>query len=217
MKQGEAPGTNKVQTPNTSQDLHGSVPDQHSLALLVIDVLNDLNFEDGDDLLEPFQAICPPLEKLITSAREARVPVIYINDNFGKWRSDFKTQISNCISGKSKTRLCLQKLLPEADDYYILKPKHSGFYASPLDLVLKSLGSKTLVITGLTAESCVLFTAADAYVRDYEVILAGDCIASFSDQKKNHAFSLMKESFRAKLIDSSALDWNELREANAQD
>ncbi len=194
-------------------DLHGSVPDRNSLALLLIDVINQLNFAGGEDLLNPYRKMSHNLEKLLGRARAAKIPIIYVNDNFGKWRSNLNQHLEACLNEDSITRQSVTKILPSPEDYYILKPKHSAFYASPLDIVLRSLKTKTLILTGLTAESCILFTAADAYVRDYNIILPEDCIASFSRKKKSDSLSLMKESFKARVLKASSLNLRSLSQS----
>lgn len=190
------------------ENLHGNAPDSCKTALLLVDVINDLNFPNGEKLQKPFERMSIALEKLLKKSRDHNVPILYVNDNFGKWRSDFKTQIKNCLSSKSRTAKALQGLLPKASDYYILKAKHSAFYASPLEILLRALGTETLVIAGLTAESCVLFTATDAYLRDYRVVIAEDCVASFSADKKRSALRLMKESLKARVVKASSIKYS---------
>src|SRR5205807_10398850 len=111
--------------PATNEDLHGSAPDKSDIALLLIDVINDMNFEGGEQL--PKHAL-PMAEKIVTlkaAARQREIPTIYVNDNFGKWRSDFKQTLGHCLRADSRGKPVAELLQPDKDDYFVLKPKHS--------------------------------------------------------------------------------------------
>ncbi len=109
------------------------------------------------------------MARLVKRARAARIPVIYANDNFGRWRSNFQDVISHCLNDGVRGEPVARMLLPDADDYFVLKPKHSAFFSTMLDTLLKYLCVRRLILAGLTSESCVLLTAADAHMRDFEV------------------------------------------------
>ena len=126
-----------------NRDLHGNVPDDAELALLLIDVINDLEFEGGDVLLPHALASARNIARLKERANQAGVPVIYVNDNFGKWRSDFKKLISHCPEDNTRGRPIVEILRPEAEDYFVLKPKQSGFFSTSLEILLKHLGAET--------------------------------------------------------------------------
>ena len=115
------------------------------------------------------------LKALKTRARRAGVPIIYANDNFGLWQSSFEVIVDHCL--QSKGREIVRALSPDLSDYFILKPKESAFYATNLELLLKDLGVKRLIIGGIAADVCVLFTAMDAYLREYNLCIPSDCIA----------------------------------------
>src|SRR5213082_2089557 len=151
--------------PAKNEDLHGNVPDKSNVALLLIDVINDLEFESGEGLLLHALPMAEKLSVLKRHAKEADVPVIYVNDNFGKWQSDFKKILDHCLEEGVRGRPFAELLRPEDDDYFVLKPKHSGFFSTTLDILLSYLGVETLVLTGIAGNICVLFTANDAYMR----------------------------------------------------
>lgn len=157
--------------------LHGAAPDESTHALLIVDLISDFRFPDGSKMARAAGRIVNPVAALAQRARRARVPVIYVNDNRGRWRSDRTELIERARSADSLGKHIIGKLAPHPIDYFIFKPKHSGFFATPLAALLEHLGSHTLVMTGLTAEQCILFTAIDAYVRDFELIVPRDCVA----------------------------------------
>jgi len=140
-----------------------------SVALLPIDVINDLDFDQGDDLLAPALPIARRIATLKREAARLKIPTVYVNDNFGQWKSDFRHTVEHCCAANSRGQEISRVLRPEINDYFVLKPKHSGFYATTLDVLLEYLKVDTLIITGIAANFCVLFTANDAYMRDYRL------------------------------------------------
>src|SRR5690242_19887215 len=121
--------------PSDSQNLHGSAPDKSNTVLLVIDVINDFHFNEAGQLLEFAKPMAEKLSSLISRARQARMPVIYVNDNFGRWRSDFRAQVEHCLS-RGRGAEIVAMLQPHEEDYFVLKPMHSGFFATTLDTLL---------------------------------------------------------------------------------
>ena len=138
-------------------------------ALLLIDVINDLAFDGSAALVEQAEAMATTLARLKRRATAAGVPAIYINDNFGQWRSDFRRTVAHCTARSSPGRRVSRRLRPTARDYFVLKPKHSGFFDTTLDTLLEALHTRRLVLTGIAGNICVLFTANDAHMRDYKI------------------------------------------------
>lgn len=194
-----------------SENLHGSAPDESSVALILIDVINDLEFPGGDELLRHAQPMAEKLSALKRKAREAKIPVIYVNDNFGKWRSDFKKLLAHCLDDNTRGKPIVELLKPEDEDYFVLKPKHSGFFSTTLDTLLQYLKVKTLILTGLTADICVLFTANDAYMRDFKLVIPADCVASIDTKENEHALKHMEHVLKADITESIKLNFNDLQ------
>src|SRR5438128_3067305 len=176
-------------------DLHGSAPDKSEIALIIVDVINDLDFPEAKQLARFIPDLGDKIARLKRRAKAARVPVIYVNDNFGRWRSDFRALIEHCRKGKSRS--LIEKLYPEQDDYFVLKPKHSGFFSSTLETLLRYLGARRLIITGIAGNFCVLFTANDAYMRDYELAVPSDFVISNTAKENKEALWLMKRYHKA--------------------
>ena len=134
--------------------------------LLIIDMINEFSFEDADKM---FPAILATRNELRSSsvASDSRTSVIYVNDNFGQWRSDFRKLVARCLEEPCRGKEITKQLHPDEDDYFVLKPKHSAFYATPLELLLSVLETRRLILTGIAGNSCILYTAADAYMRDF--------------------------------------------------
>jgi nicotinamidase-related amidase len=191
--------------PARNDDLHGSAPDKSKFALLLIDVINDLDFPEANQLLRFARPMARKLLRLKQRAKRAGVPVIYVNDNFGRWQSDFRRQVQHCLRGESRGREIVRLLQPEEDDYFVLKPKHSGFFSTTLETLLRYLGSKTLIITGIAGNFCVLFTANDAYMRDYKLIVPSDCTVSNTTKENRDALKLMKNYLKADVKPSAKL------------
>jgi nicotinamidase-related amidase len=192
--------------PQKSEDLHGNAPDQCPVALLLIDMINDLEFPGGENVAKPAIAAAERIAALKEQARARGIPVIYANDNFGKWRSDFREVVKHCLEDGVRGQRLVELLAPGRDDYFVLKPKHSAFFETTLATLLEHLGSRHLILTGITADICVLFTASDAYMRDYDVHVPSDCVASLEDLDTRQALRYMQRVLNADTTPSTELD-----------
>lgn len=197
-------------TPAKNKDLHGSAPERCPVALLMVDVINDLEFEGGDKVLRHALPMAKRLAALAGRARSAGIPVIYANDNFGKWRSDFRMTLEHCLNDGVRGERIPKLLAPEQSDYFVLKPKHSAFFATTLDTLLKYLETETLILAGIATDRCVLFTAGDAHMRDFHLLVPNDCSAAETRRDHQQAIALMKEKFDARIGASPSLDLKHL-------
>ena len=197
--------------PGKQHDLHGSAPDTHHTALLLIDVINDFEFPRGDELFEAALPIAPRIAELKRRAAKVGIPSVYINDNFGRWQSKFDDIVKHCLEDDVRGRPFVEQLVPDERDYFVLKPKHSGFYQTPLEVLLKHLGTERLVLTGVSTNSCVLFTANDAYMRDLQLAVPQDCVAACDAKEHNFAMEQMKSMLKAEVKPSTELNLNHLR------
>ena len=181
--------------PTRNPDLHGSAPDKSETALLIIDIVNDLDFPEANQLMRYAPAMARRIAKLKARTKKAGIPSIYVNDNFGRWRSDLQKLVEH--SRKGKARMIVDLLRPQHDDYFVLKPKHSGFFSSTLETLLRYLGAKKLILTGIAGNYCVLFTANDAYMRDYKLFVPSDCTVSNTKRENDQALALMRNYLKA--------------------
>ncbi|HEX8175960.1 MAG TPA: isochorismatase family cysteine hydrolase [Pyrinomonadaceae bacterium] len=203
--------------PAKNEDLHGNVPDTSQVALLLIDVINDMEFDTGRELLKHAMPMARRLADFKRRAKEAGIAIIYVNDNFGRWQSDFNKILSHCLEDDVCGKPLAEILRPEEDDYFVLKPKHSGFFSTTLDTLLEYLQAKTLILTGLTGDICVLFTANDAYMRDFNLVIPSDCVASSNPEANEHALELMARVLKADTTPSTEIDLEKLKqEATAE-
>ena len=129
--------------PAKNEDLHGNAPDKADVALLLIDVINDLEFPEGDQLLQHALPMAERIAALKRRAKAAGIPAIYVNDNFGRWQSDFNAQVEHCLHDGVRGQPIAELLRPDEDDYFVLKPKHSGFFSTTLDILLDYLQVET--------------------------------------------------------------------------
>jgi nicotinamidase-related amidase len=197
--------------PAKNQDLHGNVPERSEVALLLIDTINDMEFPGGEELFPYAAEVAPHIAALKQRCREVHVPALYVNDNFGRWQSDFNKLVAHVIDDNSRGRPIAEQLRPDPDqDYFVLKPKHSGFFSTILDTLLHYLGAKTLILTGFTADNCVLFTANDAYMRDLNLLIPADCVASLDPAENAHALEHMQRVLKADTRPSTAIDLKRL-------
>jgi nicotinamidase-related amidase len=202
--------------PGKQHDLHGSAPDTHHTALVLIDLINDFDFPRGDELFEQTLPMAPRIAALRKRAAELGIPAVYVNDNFGRWQSDFAQIVRHCLRDGARGKPIVEQLIPGPRDYFVLKPKHSGFYQTPLELLLKHLGAQRLILTGVSTNSCVLFTASDAYMRDMDLIVPEDCVAACNTQEQRFAMDQIKNMLKADTTASSKIDLQKLRPAQAE-
>jgi nicotinamidase-related amidase len=174
-------------------------------ALLLIDVINDLAFEGSHALVAQAEPMAQRLARLKRRATVAGIPTIYINDNFGRWRSDFRQTVAHCTQPTSPGRLVSQRLRPTARDYFVLKPKHSGFFDTTLDTLLQALRTRRVIVTGIAGNICVLFTANDAYMRDLKIYAPADCIVSNTPADNDHALRQIETVLKGRLAASTRL------------
>lgn len=192
--------------PVKDANLHGNAPDESPVVLLIIDTINDLEYEGGDDLLKQALPMAEKIAGLKDRARSLGIPVVYVNDNFGKWRSDFNNLVQHCLEGGVLGQPIAELLKPDSDDYFVLKPKNSGFFSTTLEMLLHHLRARHLILTGMAGNNCVLFTAADAYQRGFELITPSDCIASSDPEDNRQALELMSKVLNANTGVSDDLD-----------
>jgi nicotinamidase-related amidase len=192
--------------PRGSHDLHGSAPDKSKTVLLLIDVVNDFDFAEGEQLLRLALPVAKNIAALKKRAHAAGIPAIYVNDNFGRWQSDFKKIVDHCAAEDARGKQFVELLLPDDDDYFVLKPKNSGFYSTTLDLLLTHLTAKNLILTGIAGNNCVFFTANDAYMRDYKVFVPPDCVVSNTEEENAYALKQMETVLKADTTVSKELD-----------
>ena len=197
--------------PAKNDDLHGNVPENCETALLLIDVINDMEFPGAEGLVEQAVPAARRIAALKKQAKEAGIPSIYVNDNFGRWNSDFRRVVEHCLNDGVRGEPIARLLEPDEDDYFVLKPKHSAFYATTLDTLLKYLGASTVILAGFAGNICILFSANDAYMRDLNVIVPSDCVASNTREENEHALEQMRVVLKADVTPSTELDVAKLR------
>lgn len=194
-----------------NEDLHGNAPDKSNVALILIDMISDFEFIDGEKLFKHALPMAQNLAALRKKAKAANVPVIYVNDNFGKWQSNFYNLLEHASHEKVRGAEIVRLLKPDDDDYFVLKPKHSGFYSTTLAILLEHLQCKTLVLTGVTTDICILFTANDAYMRDFNLFIPSDCVASVDATENQHALKLLERVVKADIRPSDKISFARLK------
>jgi nicotinamidase-related amidase len=179
--------------------------------LILVDVINGMDFSGGRALAKHALPAAKQIVKLKQRAREAGVPTVYANDNYGRWRSDFRATLQHACGTEMPGREIALLLAPEDDDYFVLKPKHSAFFGTTLELLLSYFGCDRLVLAGFAGDSCVRFTAQDAFLRDHHVIVASDGIASEQPRANTAAIAYMREQLDAEIRPSARIDFRALR------
>lgn len=178
-------------------------PSPVPVALLLIDVLTTFQFPDGDAICKGALGIRDALVRLKARARKLNIPVLYVNDNFGDWRSEKEVLMGRCLEAKGAQ--FVRPLLPDSEDYFVLKPMHSAFYMTPLEVLLEHLQVETLILTGLTSNSCITVTAHDANMRGFEIFVPSDCSCARNAQEHTQALAQLEAMAGVKLTRSTSL------------
>jgi len=189
-----------------NRDLHGNVPDHRPVVLMLVDVLNTLEFPGAEALVKMAPKLARNIAALKERCRKAGIPSVYVNDNWKKWRSDASAVIQHCLRPDAPGRALVEPLVPSRADYIVLKPKHSAFYATPLDTLLSYLRTRVVVLVGLTTDACVLTTACEIHTRDLSLVVPSDCVAASDKRSHRIAIELMEKSFGAKTTPSRRLN-----------
>lgn len=173
------------------------------VALIILDMINDFDFPGGEVLEPKARKIAERILSLRSEVEQAGWPVVYVNDNFGEWHSEKSRLVEAAIDAGSEVARLLR---PDPEDYFIIKPKFSGFYSTNLAVLLPKLGVSRLIITGVATDMCVLFTAADAHMRDYALWVPSDLVAAEDESRAQAALAIMEKSMGAEVAPTSDLD-----------
>jgi nicotinamidase-related amidase len=171
--------------------------------LLLIDFINPLDFPGADDLAEAAVEAAQATSVLKAASRKAGIPAIYANDNYGGWQSDFQTLVARCADGQGASAEMARLLRPQSGDLTILKPRHSAFLGSPLDLLLTRMHAREIIITGLATDICVQLTAMDGFLRDYALKVPADCTAAESPVYKKQSIDYMERILKCDVSPSA--------------
>ncbi|MFC6284815.1 MULTISPECIES: cysteine hydrolase family protein [Polaromonas] len=167
--------------------------------LLLVDVINPLNFPGAEDLASPAIEAAKCIRKLKAQLRRQGIPTIYANDNYGVWQSDFKDLIRSCKKSPGPAAKLVTLLPPQRGDLTILKPRHSAFLGTPLDLMLDQMGVKTIILAGFATDSCIQLTAMDGFLRGYQIKVPSDCTAAESAQHKKQSLEHMQRILKCSI------------------
>lgn len=181
-------------------------PERSDIVLLLVDVINDFSFQDADKLLQFAIPAAAKIAELKRRAVTKGIPVVYVNDNFGHWYSGLSAQVEHCRQSNTNSKCVVDLLLPEDNDYFVAKAKHSGFFGSTLEPLLDHLGATTLILAGFATNICILFTANDAYMRNYQLIVPRDCVAANTEELHEQALAHMVDIHKAEIQPSSEVE-----------
>lgn len=177
----------------------------HRYALILIDVINAYDFPGGERLHRSAKPMAARIAALKRRAKAGGMPVIYANDNYGRWRSDFRQVVAECGHEKSRGKELTQLLHPENDDFFVLKPMQSAFLSTPLGQLLETLSIDGVILTGIATDACVMATALDAHMRHYGVVVPTDCTASETPARKLRALKLLEDTIGVDTMASRAI------------
>ena len=169
--------------------------EQQNTALVVVDVLNAYEHEDAEELVQSMAEAVEPIAALIDRAREEGHPVVYVNDNYGHWNSSSQKLLDAALQGRHPE--LVEPLSPPEDASFVIKARHSIFYETPLEYLLRQLEVSRIMLCGQVTEQCILYSALDAYVRHFEVAVPPDAVACIDPELADAALEMMGRNMRA--------------------
>ncbi|HVV89927.1 MAG TPA: isochorismatase family cysteine hydrolase [Solirubrobacterales bacterium] len=187
----------------TRHERHGD--GEGATALLVVDMLNPYDHPEADRLAARVADALPGIEALLGGGAEAAAPVVYVNDNYGDWNSSSEELARSAMDGKHPE--LVEPVLPREGQSFVVKARHSTFYETPLEYLLDQMGVDRLVLSGQVTEQCILYSALDAYVRHFDVVVATDAVAAIYDDLGEAALRMMERNMGAELVEAAAVDW----------
>jgi nicotinamidase-related amidase len=163
-------------------------------ALLIIDMIGDFSFEGGEQLAAHAGRVVANMARLKARFQAEGLPVVFVNDNYGRWDASLVDLVAWARREGSRGRDVATQLQPTDGDLFVLKPRHSGFYQTPLPSLLESKHVGKLVIVGVAGDSCVLNTAMDAHMRKFRLWVPRDAVASITPERNERALAHLHES-----------------------
>lgn len=170
-------------------------------ALIVIDMLNRYDHEDAELLRKSVRTIIEPIRGLIDAAREREILTVYVNDNHGDWSAGRPELVRYALEGRD--RRLVEPVVPEERVPFIVKARHSAFYETQLDYLLRQSEITRLIIAGQVTEQCIIYSALDAYVRHYELVVPRDAVAHIHEDLASAALKMMRRNMRATITSSA--------------
>lgn len=171
-----------------------------SAALIVIDMLNHYEHEDAEPLMESVREKLPTLTELVGHARESDMLTIYVNDNHGDWSAARAELGERALRGAAPE--LVEPILPDPELPFVVKARHSIFYETQLEYLLRQEEIDRILLTGQVTEQCILYTALDAYVRHFPVTVPPDAVAHIHADLGKAALRMMEENMGAEILPS---------------
>jgi nicotinamidase-related amidase len=180
-----------------------SEPTTHDQVLLIVDMITDYAYPDAEAVEPSVERALPGIVRARDAADAAGVPVVYANDLAGDWRCSRETGVRRALDGRRPD--LVRPIVPRPDDVFFFKGQHSAFYGTPLEHMLDRMETRQVVLTGQVTEQCIIYSALDAYVRDYEIVVLQDAIAALDEDLGAASVEMMRRNMSATILD--AADW----------
>jgi nicotinamidase-related amidase len=172
-------------------------------ALVVVDVIQTYEFEDGDKLAANFEKARPRIRELLERAREAEVPILHVNDSGGEWSANRQRLVEEARA--TEYGHLLDGIEPRDDGIFVLKARHSIFYQTPMDDILWEHEIEHLVLTGQVTEQCILYSALDGHLRHRPMTIVRDAVAHIHDNLAEAALEMMETNMHAEVCPAEAV------------
>jgi nicotinamidase-related amidase len=178
--------------------------EEGATALLVVDMLNNYEHPEADRLAERVEDALPGVRTLLRRAEETETQIVYVNDNYGDWNSSSEELAKQAMDGARPD--LVEPVLPIEGQSFVIKARHSTFYQTPLEYLLDQQGVGRIIFTGQVTEQCILYSALDAYVRHFDVVIPTDAVAGIYDDLGEAALQMMERNMGAELTTAAEVE-----------
>jgi nicotinamidase-related amidase len=170
-------------------------------AVIVVDMLNRYEHEDADSLCDSVEQSLPTMCEIVDSARRGDMPLVYVNDNYGNWAAS-RTELSESALDGRRPSL-IEPIVPQDGVAFVTKARHSIFYETQLDYMLRERGISRVLLVGQVTEQCILYSAVDAYVRHYEIVVPANAVAHIHEDLARAALRMMELNMNAQVTEAN--------------
>jgi nicotinamidase-related amidase len=173
-------------------------------ALIVVDMLNHYEHEDAEPLRRSVHDTLPAIKSLVKRASGADIPIVYVNDNHGDWSAGRPELCQRALEGPDPS--LVEPIIPGERTAFLVKARHSIFYETQLDYLLRDQEVERIILIGQVTEQCILYSALDAYVRHYSIVIPRDAVAHIHQDLADAALRMMETNMAGEIITATQCD-----------